>query len=58
MPAGNAHRLPPPWTVVRTMEAGGLTRALAYVFGRDVEEARRIAVNIARPPELLVRATG
>ena len=62
-------RFPPPWTVeqldagYKVVDANGQT--LAYVYGhpdkRDAEtakgltfdEARRIAANIAKPPDLL-----
>jgi hypothetical protein len=68
----NGRRVPPPWSadkipggyVVR--DANG--QALAYVYSRDNEdearqakvltkdEARRIAVNVARLPQLLEKA--
>jgi hypothetical protein len=61
-------RFPPPWAVVRTPGGwrvdDGTGRPVAYVYGRDdapgandqamtVDEARRIAVQIARLPKLL-----
>lgn len=65
----SARRFPPPWRAERipggyvVRDAGG--QALAYVYGREseaearqanvhtLEEARRLAANIARLPELL-----
>lgn len=66
-PKEHQRRFPSPWTATRV--AGGWRvqdangQDIAYVYGRDdqgasgsmmtVEEARRIAVNIARLPDLL-----
>ena len=65
-------RFPPPWRADRTLhgyvvrDANG--QALAYIYSRETEvearqakvltkdEARRIAMNIARLPELLGKA--
>jgi hypothetical protein len=70
--ADGSRRFPPPWRADRipggyvVRDANG--RALAYIYSRDTEvearqakvltkdEARRIAVNIARLPELLGKA--
>jgi hypothetical protein len=67
--ADGSRRFPPPWRTDRTphgyvvRDANG--QALAYIYSRETEaealqakvltkdEARRIAVNIARLPELL-----
>jgi len=54
----NTRRFPPPWRADRTphgyvvRDANG--QELAYIYSRENEaEARRIAINIARLPELL-----
>ena len=64
-------RFPPPWAVTRTKGGWRIEDAtgqpLAYVYGDDrpqgassqvltVDEARRIALGIARLPELMVGA--
>jgi hypothetical protein len=70
MEAMTARRFPPPWRADK-MPGGYVVRdangqALAYIYSRDSEaeamqvltkdEARRIAINIARLPALLGKA--
>ncbi len=65
-----SRRFPPPWTVTRTRGGWQISDAtgqpLAFVYGDDrsqgvgsraltVDEARRIALGIARLPELMQR---
>jgi hypothetical protein len=69
MPEQNTRRFPPPWTVeeipggYKVKDATG--QSLAYVYGREtradadianvltMDEARRIAINIAKLPTFL-----
>ena len=69
MPERSTRRFPPPWTVeqipggYKVKDANG--QSLAYVYGREtranadiahvltMEEARRIASNIAKLPKFL-----
>jgi hypothetical protein len=65
----NSRRFPPPWTADRIeggyVVHDSTGQALAYIYAREdatiarqagvltMDEARRMAVNFTRPPELL-----